>query len=127
VTIKARKWTTAVAMVLVLVIMMQSVPVGAQSYDPSEELPQPSTFEKSLTKLGRGLSNIMFGWAEIPVTFDRKLKAGKPLGYLLGVAPVLGATRAFMRMGIGVYEVVTFPRSSDENNFEAIIEPEFIF
>ena len=29
----------------------------------------PTGFERALTKLGRGFSNIMFGWAEIPVTY----------------------------------------------------------
>jgi len=69
----------------------------------------------------------MFGWAEIPVTFDRKLKDGRPLGYLLGVVPVLGSARMVMRMSTGVFEVVTFPFSDRDINYGAILEPEFIF
>jgi putative exosortase-associated protein (TIGR04073 family) len=128
-----------VAFALAASILLQSAPALAQServvemyqsgpvYDPYGELPQPTGIEKSLTKLGRGLSNILLGWAEIPVTFDRGVRRGKPLGYLLGVAPVMGTARAFMRTTTGVFEVVTFPFSDREVNYEPILEPEFIF
>lgn len=125
------KYNKFFALVLVLVlaiaIFAESAPAWAQSYDPKDQLPTSTGFERSLTKLGRGLSNIMLGWAEIPITFDKNLKAGKPLGYLVGVAPVLGTARAFMRMGTGVFEVFTFPFSDREVNFEAALEPEYIF
>ncbi|MBI2422631.1 MAG: exosortase system-associated protein, TIGR04073 family [Candidatus Hydrogenedentes bacterium] len=115
--------------VFVLAIALAAIPLtsAAQIYNPEEDLPKPTGLEKRLTKLGRGLSNIMFGWAEIPVTFDRKLDEGKPLAYLLGVAPVLGTARAFMRTGTGVFEVVSFPFSDKAVNYEAVLEPEYIF
>jgi putative exosortase-associated protein (TIGR04073 family) len=99
----------------------------AESYDPDQQIVSPTGFEKRLTKLGRGLSNVLLGWAEIPVTFDRKLKEGKPLGYLVGVVPVLGTTRAVVRTTTGFYEMFTFPVSDLEVNFDAILEPEYIF
>jgi len=101
--------------------------VHAQIYDPDVDLPKPTGMEKRLTKLGRGFSNILWGWAEIPVTFDKKLKEGKPFTYLFGVAPVLGTARALMRTSTGVFEAVTFPFSDEEINFEAVLEPEYIF
>lgn len=99
----------------------------AQLYNPDLDLPKPTGMEKSLTKMGRGISNILFGWAEIPMTFDRNLKKGKPLGYLVGVAPVLGGARAVMRTGTGMFETVTFPFSDREVNYNAVLEPEFLF
>jgi putative exosortase-associated protein (TIGR04073 family) len=128
-------------MTLAAVVLLQDAPVLAQRadnlvvetyqsgtvYDPYGELPQPTGIEKSLTKLGRGISNVLLGWAEVPVAFDRGVKRGKPLGYLLGVAPVLGTARAFMRTTSGVFEVVTFPFSDRDVNYEPILEPEFIF
>jgi putative exosortase-associated protein (TIGR04073 family) len=120
-------WVGVVVTILVAALVFQTVPVLAQSYDPEEDLPKTTGIEKALTKLGRGLANIMLGWAEIPVTFDKGVKKGKPLGYLLGVAPVLGTARAVMRTSTGVYEVVSFPFSSREVNYEAVLEPEFIF
>lgn len=107
--------------------LIPSMEAGAQIYNPDIDLPKPTGFEKRLTKLGRGISNILFGWAEIPVTFDRKLKEGKPLAYLVGVVPVLGTARAIMRTGTGVFEAVSFPVSDKAVNFDAVLEPEYIF
>jgi len=114
-------------MMLALSILYTSLPALAQSYDPTEDIPRETRVEKVLTKLGRGLSNIMLGWAEIPVTFDTKLKQGRPLGYLLGVVPVLGTARALIRTSTGVFEVVTFPFTDRAVNYEAVLEPEYIF
>ena len=117
----------AVALVLVGALLVQVSPVSAQLYNPELDLPKPTGLEKSLTKLGRGLSNVLFGWAEIPVTFDKKLNEGKPLAYLIGVVPVLGTARAVLRTSTGVFEVVTFPYSDKEVNYDGLLEPEYIF
>lgn len=113
---------------LVVAVGIMTIPsASAQVYDPTGELAPITGFEKAMTKLGRGLSNVFLGWAEIPLTFDRNLKKGKPFAYLFGVAPVLGTARAFMRTGTGVFEVVTFPFSDRDVNYEPILEPEYIF
>ncbi len=122
-----RVWVTFVAVALIVAIGVDGGLALAQSYDPDQTVPKPTGLEKRLTKLGRGLTNIAFSWAEIPLTFDRKLKQGKPLAYLLGVVPVLGTARAAMRFGVGIKEVVTFPSSKPHVNFEALLEPEYIF
>ena len=119
--------TKKLGFILAAVAILSAAAVYAQSYNPDLDLPKPSGLEKSLTKLGRGLSNIMLGWAEIPMTFDKNLKKGKPLGYLIGVAPVLGTARAVMRTSTGFYEAVSFPFSDKEINYEAVLEPEYIF
>jgi len=124
---QCRKGGILVAAILFVALVLQVTPVFAQVYDPENDLPKPSGLEKRMTKLGRGFSNIMFGWAEIPKTFDEKLKAGKPLAYLLGVVPVLGTTRAVMRTSTGVFETVSFPFSDKAVNFDAVLEPEYIF
>lgn len=117
----------AIATVLILAIALMTVPALAQSYDPEDEIPKPTGLEKGLTKLGRGFSNILLGWAEIPVTFDKKLKEGKPLGYLVGVVPVLGSARAVMRTSTGVFETVSFPFSDRSVNYGAVLKPDYIF
>jgi len=111
----------------VISIVWASVPVMAQSYDPYDDMPRQTGVEKALTKLGRGLSNVMFGWAEIPVTFDKKLKQGKPFAYLFGVVPVVGTARAVMRTSTGMFEMATFPFSDKSVNYDAVLEPEYIF
>ena len=104
-----------------------ALPAFAQTYDPREDIPQPTGLEKSMTKLGRGVSNVLLGWGEIPMAFGRGIERGKPLGYLVGVAPVLGTARAVVRTGTGVFEVVTFPFSDRDVNYEAVLEPEYVF
>ena len=101
--------------------------VLAQSYDPDQDIPKPTLLEKRINKLGRGLGNLLWGWTEIPITWNKKMREGKPLSYLLSTAPVLGTTRAIMRTGIGIFEIVTFPKSKPEVNYEPLIEPEYIF
>lgn len=113
--------------VAVLLATLFSMPVHAQLYNPDVDLPKPTGMEKALTKMGRGISNIIFGWAEIPMTFDKNLKKGKPLGFLVGVTPVLGGARAVMRTGTGVFETVTFPFSDRDVNYNAVLEPEYLF
>lgn len=126
-SVKQQSLMVLTAAVLAVAVLFAGAPVLAQSYDPADELPKATGFEKSLTKLGRGISNILLGWAEIPVMFDKKLKQGKPLGYLIGVAPVLGSARAVMRTTTGVFEVVSFPFTDRKVNYEAVLEPEYIF
>ncbi|HOJ32931.1 MAG TPA: exosortase system-associated protein, TIGR04073 family [Candidatus Hydrogenedentes bacterium] len=122
-------WTRVIACVLMAALILPVAAIAQErlTYDPEDEIPAATGVERALTKLGRGLSNVMFGWAEIPVTFDKKLKQGKPLGYLLGVVPVLGTARAVMRTTTGVFEAVTFPFSDRDVNYEPILEPEFLF
>lgn len=124
---RSRFALAAIAGLLALAILAETPLAVAQNFNPDVDLPKPTGFEKVLTKLGRGISNVLLGWAEIPVTWDRKLKEGKPLGYLVGVAPVLGTARAVIRTGTGFFEVVTFPFSDQDVNYEAVLEPEFIF
>lgn len=124
---RKRMLLTMLTFAVAAALLVQTVPVSAQLYDPDKDLPKPTGLEKSLTKLGRGFSNILLGWAEIPVTFDKKYKEGKPLGYLVGVVPVLGTARALMRTSTGVFEAVTFPFSNEDVNFEAVLEPDYIF
>ena len=122
-----KPWMKILAVFLMTCVLAPSIAAIAESYDPDQMIVPPTGFEKRLTKLGRGISNVLLGWAELPVTFDKKLKEGKPLGYLLGVVPVLGTTRAVLRTSTGVFEMVTFPVSDAEVNFEAILEPAYIF
>ncbi len=59
-------------------------------------------------KLGRGVANIAFGVTEVPETANEiNERDGNAAGFTYGVFRGLG--RAFFRVGIGFYEVFTFP------------------
>ncbi len=70
------------------------------------QAPPGSTYTSS-RKLGRGISNILFGITEIPEQIVRKNESyGRKAGYTYGL--VDGTSRAFRRIGYGFYEVFTF-------------------
>jgi putative exosortase-associated protein (TIGR04073 family) len=58
-------------------------------------------------KLGRAVSNILYGIVEIPEQMGRKTdSSGRKAGYSYGI--VNGTGRALRRMGYGFYELFTF-------------------
>lgn len=67
-------------------------------------------------KLSRGLSNILFGVTEIPSTFTRVNRYdGSTEAFSYGV--IEGVRRTVVRMGFGVYEVVTFPAATYKDGY----------
>lgn len=68
----------------------------------------PSNDYGPTRKLGRGLSNMLFGWSEIPVTIATINKdEGNSAAASYGV--VRGVGRGFARFGAGFYEVLLWP------------------
>ena len=67
------------------------------------------TFPRPLMKLGRGLSNLTFGWLELPQNIDAGY-AQRPddvaTGMFTGV--VVGLLKSLRRTGVGAYETLTF-------------------
>ena len=59
-------------------------------------------------KLGRGLSNMIFGWSEIPVTIA-KINTDEGNAAAAGYGVVRGTGRAFARFGAGFYEALLWP------------------
>jgi putative exosortase-associated protein (TIGR04073 family) len=59
-------------------------------------------------KLGRGVSNFVFAWSELPVTMARVNEhEGNSAAAGYGVARGLG--RSFVRFGVGFYEMLLAP------------------
>jgi putative exosortase-associated protein (TIGR04073 family) len=59
-------------------------------------------------KLGRGLSNTVFGWSEIPVTIAT-INTNEGNSAAAGYGVVRGVGRGFARFGVGLFEAVLFP------------------
>lgn len=67
----------------------------------------PASEYTSTRKLGRAISNIVYGIAEVPNTIIRwNGVEGDNAGFSVGL--VEGVSRTFTRMGYGFYELVTF-------------------
>jgi len=59
-------------------------------------------------KLSRGVTNIFYGSAEIPYTWNRVRESeGSVPAFSYGI--LYGAQKTAVRLGYGLYEVVTFP------------------
>lgn len=72
-------------------------------------------------KLGRALSNILYGFMEIPETIVRvNDTSGRKAGASYGV--VEGTNRMFRRMGYGFYELVTFTCPTYRGTYKAPYE-----
>lgn len=71
-------------------------------------------------KLGRGISNVAFGWLDIPKGIE---SVGQEHNFLAGLTwgPIYGTGQALKRTLVGAYEVVTFPVPQ-----EPIVRPEFV-
>jgi len=75
-------------------------------------------------KLGRGVTNIITGWLEIPAEVGRKTAEDGDLAGVL-VAPFTGILKAAGRMLGGIYDVVTFAIPIP-CGYEPLVEPEFV-
>jgi len=68
----------------------------------------PMTGMGPTRKLGRGISNVLYGITELPYTMATvNEREGNSAGFGVGIVKGLG--RSFFRFGIGWYEIVTFP------------------
>lgn len=59
-------------------------------------------------KLSRALANLAYGCTEVPVTW-RKANRSEGNNMAASTMVVDGATRSVVRVGYGLYELVTFP------------------
>ena len=67
-----------------------------------------------LTKLGRGIGNIVVGWVEIPATMHTEYKESDPVtGLATGFFK--GFVKGVIRTLVGAFETVTFPFPIPEN------------
>lgn len=67
-------------------------------------------------KLGRGLSNILFGYTELPIAMQEvNYTEGNSAAFGYGV--VRGVGRSLARLGYGVYEVLLFPIPTNNGRY----------
>ncbi len=71
----------------------------------------------AMRKLGRGLSNVFYGAAEIPYSWNKARKTeGQVAAASYGI--LYGVERTVVRLGYGIYEVVTFPFPTYKKGFK---------
>ncbi len=108
----------------VFVVMSVLLLTAGCAWASTESLPSDIAREDygtgSSKKLGRGISNVAFGWLDIPKGIEA---VGQEQNFLAAVTwgPIYGVGQAVKRTLVGVYEVATFPVPS-----EPIVKPEFV-
>jgi len=80
----------------------------------------PSNDHGPTRKLGRGLSNVVFGWSEVCPTVA---KVNQDEGNLAaaGYGVIRGVGRSFARFGAGLYEVLLFPSPVNHGTYMPIL------
>ena len=75
----------------------------------------------AVAKLGRGLSNVLCGWLEIPSTMEQQYRTSDTATSMLA-SPFIGLLKGIGRTAVGVYETVTFVVPIPAN-YEPILPP----
>ncbi len=89
-----------------------TAPSGGQ--DRVDEMMGRYNLQPAFDKLGRGVSNALFGWLEVPVNIDKRYSMSDTAGSWLTGAGI-GVVKGVVRTGVGVYEAVTFFLPYPEN------------
>ena len=105
---KALGWALAL-------FLSAALTAGAGTDDPPAD-------QNALRKLGRGLSNVLFGVVEVPNQWTKADAAHGGGGVPYGLSK--GIVRWFGREFVGLYEVVTFPIPAP-HGYRPIMKPEF--
>jgi putative exosortase-associated protein (TIGR04073 family) len=80
----------------------------------------PSNDYGPTRKLGRGLSNLVFGIAELPVTIA-KINEREGNSAATGYGVVRGLGRSGVRMGSGLFEFLTFPFATTRRTYYPLL------
>lgn len=110
-----------------LVIIVLAILVTMASHNAMAQGPfaQESVPARSSRKFLRGVQNVAFFWAEIPKEIHRDWQNVDPFtGLFTGTGK--GLYKGGMRLGVGVFEVLTFPLDVPAN-YQPIIYPETVF
>ena len=86
----------------------------------------PSNDYGPTRKLGRGISNVIFGVAELPVTIAR-INEREGNSAALGYGVVRGLGRSWMRFHAGLFEIFSFPFPVYRGTYYPILPPHIPF
>ena len=89
--------------------------VRADIHDP------PSNQQGPTRKLGRGVSNLLFGWSELPNTIG-KTNQDEGNSAAAGYGVVRGVGRSVLRTSAGIFEILTFPFPIVRGTYYPVLE-----
>ena len=80
----------------------------------------PANYYGPTRKFGRGLSNLVFGLAELPATIAQ-VNEREGNSAAAGYGVVRGLGRSGVRIGSGLFEVITFPFPTISRTYRPVI------
>ncbi len=81
----------------------------------------PSNAQGPTRKLGRGISNLLFGISELPTTIA-KVNDTEGNSAAAGYGVVRGVGRSVLRMQAGIFEMLTFPFPAVRGTYYPVLE-----
>jgi len=81
----------------------------------------PSNDHGPTRKLGRGISNLLYGWAELPTTVA-KINQDEGNSAAGGYGVVRGVGRSVLRTAAGLFEIATFPFPIVRGTYYPVLE-----
>ncbi len=117
-----KKGVVGVFALLIAMIVFTGLSEAASDSAITDPTPDYSTGVSK--KLGRGLSNVAFGWTDILKGIE---DVGEEQNFFAAITwgPIYGTGKALHRTLAGAYEVATFPVPVPQN-FDPLVEPEFV-
>ena len=82
-------------------------PAPVQGRDHVDDMMARYQLNPVVDKLGRGPSNLLGGWLEVPLGIHERYSTSDTAGGMLTGA-VIGLCKGIVRTGVGAYETVTF-------------------
>ena len=81
----------------------------------------PSNDYGPTRKLGRGVSNLLFGWSELPATIA-KINQDEGNSAAAGYGVVRGVGRSIMRIQAGIFEIISWPVPVVRGTYYPVLE-----
>ena len=88
--------------------LMIALLIGIAAVSRADIHDPPSNDQGPTRKLGRGISNLLFGWSELPTTVA-KVNQDEGNSAAAGYGVVRGVGRSILRIQAGLVEIFTFP------------------
>ncbi len=103
------------------ILLALTLAFGLSSFSRADIHDPPSNDYGPTRKLGRGVSNLLFGVAELPTTVA-KINQDEGNSAAAGYGVVRGVGRSVLRIQAGVFEILTFPFPVVRGTYYPVLE-----
>lgn len=99
-------------------LLLTLIAVGLASTSFADIQAPPNSQQTAIHKLGRGVSNLLYGVTELPArVIGINASQGNSSGAGAGI--IEGTHRSIVRVGYGIFEILTFPAKTYKQSYKA--------